>query len=382
MKIAILTQPLKTNYGGILQAYALQTILQRAGHKVKVINRRYYLDGGTKISFVGLIMRVASFIKTIVRKYVQKKSGYILISPFSPYYHAKMTGLDPLPFVNKYICLSPDIRTSKELNRYLCKQEFDAFVVGSDQVWRPCYSPCITDFFLKEIPLQSKTIKVSYAASFGTDTWEFSSEDTKACAELAYKFDAISVRECSGIRLCKEYLGVAAEHVLDPTLLLGVEDYIRLFEKSKAPKSPGDVFCYVLDENPEVDLIISSIKREGYMPFCAGLDPIKCNMSVEEWLRAFYDAKYVITDSFHACVFSILFGKPFMVISNKARGTARLDSLLETFGLNHCIIESYEDYLMRSKVLKDSFDEDKVNRVLQEWRDKSMKFLSSAGIIS
>lgn len=382
MKIAILTQPLKTNYGGILQAYALQTILHKAGHHVIVINRRYYWGGGTKWTIANLFIRFGSFIKTLVRKYLLRQNGYILISPFSPYYHSRMNEQDPLPFVNKYIHQSPDIRTSEKLNKYFKRQDFNAFVVGSDQVWRPCYSPCITDFFLKEIPSQPKTIKISYAASFGTDVWEFSNDDTECCAELAKKFDSISVREYSGIRLCKEYLGVDAKHVLDPTMLLDKDDYIRLFKKANVSNSSGNLFCYVLDENPHVGLIISALEKEGYIPFSASLDPIKHNVSVEQWLRAFYDAKVVVTDSFHACVFSILFGKPFIVVRNEGRGTARLDSLLEMFNLSYCVVDSYDDFLHRKDKLCNSFDVDEVKKELHEWRDKSLAFLRTAGIIS
>lgn len=381
MKIAILTQPLWTNYGGILQAYALQTILKRMGHQVVVVNRDFYWDGGSKLSVKSLIVRVGSFIKTFIRIYVLRKEGYILMNPLSPYYHSKRSNIDPLPFVRKYINQSLDIRTSAKLHKYFKQQKFDLYVVGSDQVWRPCYSPCITDFFLKEVPSDPKAIKISYAASFGTDVWEYSVEDTKKCSELLKSFDAISVREASGIKLCKDYLGVNAIHVLDPTMLLEVEEYIRLIQRAKTQVSAGDVFCYVLDQNPEVEHIISSIEQDGYKSFYAGLDPNKHKLSVEQWLRSFYDAKFVVTDSFHACVFSILFGKPFVVIKNKERGTTRLDSLLEMFHLNYCVVESYPEYVQRRKDLWESYDVKETRWILQIWREKSNNFFRSVDLI-
>lgn len=380
MKIAILTQPLKTNYGGILQAYALQTILSRSGHSVTVINRRHKWEVGEKMSLFVLLLRMASFIKTIVRKWILRRRGYVLMSPFSPDYHSRLTEQDPLPFVRRHINLSRKIFTSEALNEYLKHKEFDAYVVGSDQVWRPCYSPCITDFFLKEVPLSPTVLKIAYAASFGTDVWEFSEEETTECAALARDFDAISVREQSGIQMCKKYLGVEAVHLLDPTLLLDVEDYISLIERADTKRNSGNLFCYILDENPDADKILSSLQNDGYRPYYAGLDPMKYNVSVEQWLRNFYDAALIVTDSFHACVFSILFKKPFVVLRNEDRGTARLDSLLGIFGLEDCAVESYNEYVERRDLIAKAYDNDRVAEVLDDWRGKTNDFLKSVGL--
>ena len=125
--------------------------------------------------------------------------------------------------------MSQLFKDSIELNKYFAEEHFDCFMVGSDQVWRPRYSPCITDYFLKEIPVNTKALKIAYAASFGTSNWEFSEEDTLECARLAKLFDKISVREKSGIRLCQENLGIQAQYVLDPTLMLDAGDYIRFY---------------------------------------------------------------------------------------------------------------------------------------------------------
>ncbi|MBQ3245432.1 MAG: polysaccharide pyruvyl transferase family protein [Bacteroidales bacterium] len=380
MKIAILTQPLKTNYGGILQAYALQTILSRSGHSVTVINRRHKWEVGEKMSLFVLLLRMASFIKTIVRKWILRRRGYVLMSPFSPDYHSRLTEQDPLPFVRRHINLSRKIFTSEALNEYLKHKEFDAYVVGSDQVWRPCYSPCITDFFLKEVPLSPTVLRIAYAASFGTDVWEFSEEETTECAALARDFDAISVREQSGIQMCKKYLGVKAVHLLDPTLLLDVEDYISLIERADTKRNSGNLFCYILDENPDADKILSSLQNDGYRPYYAGLDPMKYNISVEQWLRNFYDAALIVTDSFHACVFSILFKKPFVVLRNEDRGTARLDSLLGIFGLEDCAVESYNEYVERRDLIAKAYDNDRVAEVLDDWRGKTNDFLKSVGL--
>lgn len=381
MKIAILTQPLWTNYGGILQAYALQTILKRMGHQVVVVNRDFYWDGGSKLSVKSLIVRVGSFIKTFIRIYVLRKEGYILMNPLSPYYHSKRSNIDPLPFVRKYINQSRDIRTSKKLHKYFKQQKFDAYIVGSDQVWRPCYSPCITDYFLKQVPSDSKAIKISYAASFGVDYWEFSDEETDICASLALKFDAISVREQSGVQLCKKYLGVDAVHLLDPTMLLTVDDYLHLIENTKVYQSDGNMFCYILDENPEIEHIISSLEQENFTSYRATLNQSKYNISVEQWLKSFYDAELVITDSFHACVFSIIFKKPFIVWANRERGFARLKSLLEIFEMQNRLIFSIADFIDRKNTLLNNKDFKNLELIFQERVKDSYDFFRSVGVI-
>src|SRR5690606_30541311 len=127
--------------------------------------------------------------------------------------------------------------------------KFSAVVVGSDQVWRPRYSPNIYNFFLDFLKNNSTIKKVAYAASFGTEDWEYTEEQTREARELIKHFNAVSVRESSGVLLCDKYLNRKdAVHVLDPTLLLKAEDYNQLINKTK--KEIG-LFTYVLDETKE-----------------------------------------------------------------------------------------------------------------------------------
>ena len=378
MKIAILTLPFHTNYGGILQAYALQTFLQRNGHDVLVINR----NGNNKISPKLYLLRIGSVIKSFIRLVLLGKKEYVLMNPFSPLYHSKWSGYDILPFVKQNIKQTKEIRSTKALIDYFNKNQFDCYIVGSDQVWRPCYSPCITDFFLKDVLLDRKAIKLAYAASFGTDEWEFSDEETKECAVLSKLFDAVSVREKSGVKLCKEYLGIDAEHLLDPTMLLDKEDYINLFSKLKASKKTSkSLFCYILDHNPEADKMVSMLEEDEYIPYyasCGALstkdNPRPYQLTVEEWLLGIYDAELILTDSFHACVFAIIFCKPFIVVGNKDRGNARFDSLLDMFHLQKRRIESCELFKHMCEELKGSSDIVNANNILNKYRQHSLAF--------
>ena len=377
MKIGILTQPLHSNYGGLLQCFALQTVLNRLGHKTWVVRRDYY--GMKKISSITIIIH---YIKQVVK--------FLLGRGFVKPYQCQINFVrkNTRKFISKYITRQTEHLTNNEsLKKCHEKHKFDAYVVGSDQVWRPCYSPCITNYFLGFCSPNEKVKRVAYAASFGVDEWEFNEEDTKICRDLVQYFDAISVREDSAITLCEKYLNRNdALHVLDPTMLLEKEDYITLVEKEKEPKSLGNLFCYVLDESEEKEHVIKTIvKKTNTIPFT---QMPKCGVSgynlkyrlndcvfptVTAWLRAFMDAEMVVTDSFHGCVFSIIFNKPFWVIGNKERGMARFNSLLSIYGL--------EDRLITCDNLPSDFtrliDWQKVNNIRKDWKVKSLNFLKN-----
>lgn len=92
--------------------------------------------------------------------------------------------------------------------------------------------------------------RIAYAISFSTDVWEYKETLTGKCAKLVKYFDVVTVWEDSGVKLCKEYLCVNAFHVLDPTMFLQGEDYLKILEKSNTPKSNVNLFDYILDPNP------------------------------------------------------------------------------------------------------------------------------------
>lgn len=366
MKIGILTLPLHTNYGGILQAYALQTVLERMGHEVVV------LDKG-QIQYLKWWKAFWIYPKRLVSKYIKGKN----IDIFAMKHHNKtypIISQYTQPFIDKYIHVLRVDDFSK-----LSNDDFDAIVVGSDQIWRPKYAEKIENAYLKFAELWDVK-RIAYAASFGTDKWEYTPEQMKVCALLIKKFDVVSVREDSGVCLCREWLGVDAQHVMDPTMLLSVKDYMEIVEKANVSSSIGNLFYYFLDENEDKNNLIKIIAEEKK------LDPFRVNSKVEDkkasiseriqppveqWIRGFYDAEFVITDSFHACVFSILFNKPFIVYGNRERGISRIVSLLRMFGLENRLILSSSEYC--SDV--DFFSNIEVEKKLSVLRAKSYNFL-------
>lgn len=352
MRIGILTLPLHTNYGGILQAYALQTVLERMGHEVHVIEKK------RRPLSIPIQKMPFCYGKRIVKNIIGRKCPI--------FYEQKYNREQPIirqntdKFIKKYIHIAEydDFSDIKE-------SEYDAIVVGSDQVWRPKYfgKNQIENAYLKFA--EGWNIKrIAYAASFGTDEWEYNSKQTSECGRLLRMFDAVSVREDSGVDLCKRYFGVEAQHVLDPTMLLDMEDYIKLFEAADTPKSKGNLLCYILDETEEKKALIKRIADEkGLIPFNVKSisDDINSPLyeriqpPLEQWLRGFYDADFVITDSFHACVFSIIFNKPFIVYGNINRGLSRFISLLNMFGLTERIVNNQTDLKRLENINDDIF---------------------------
>lgn len=219
------------------------------------------------------------------------------------------------------------------------KYKLDCIVVCSDQVWRPLYNRHIEDMFLDFLSgMELK--RIVYAASFGTDEWEFTTNHTKNCAPLAQQFDAISVREASGMVLCINHLNIEATHVLDPTLLLTAEDYAGLC--TDIPRKEPFVLAYILEQNEEkLKMIQAFADSQGLPYFIQSADAeVSDDDSIELWLSRFRDAVYVITDSFHGTAFRINFKKDFFVFGNKGRGNSRFYSLLGLFELDNRIIDN------------------------------------------
>ncbi len=367
MRVAILTLPLHINFGGILQCYALQTVLERMEHEVFVLNTDFEkIDCKTRME-----LSIKRVIKTILRR-EHKFYGWKT--------EREITRMNTQAFINKYI-------HEWNVTDLLLLQEnyFDAIVVGSDQIWRPLYYQPITNAYLKFAKDWTSIKRVAYAASFGTDSWEYTQQETDECASLLKLFDSVSVREHSGISLCKKYFGRYALQVLDPTLLLTKEDYLNLISRSDIKRRNGGLCYYFLDTTPEKLRLTKEIaERQKMIPYC-GNNPNaekyylhfeeRIQTSIEQWLANLMDASLVITDSFHGCVFSILFNKPFLAFGNIERGLDRFMSLLLQFGLEQNLITNSKEEI---PTFKFHFDWDNINKKLRMLREKSIIFLNSS----
>lgn len=332
MRIGLLTMVFNNNYGGLLQAYALQWILKDQGHQVVLINAQ---------------RRLPPFFKaplTMLRRLYLNRVHRVKFDSFIPEWafpgRIRRKEKNTRSFISEYI--QPQTRmvfTNKGIKS--AAQGFDAYVVGSDQVWRPDMYPFIESAFLGFVKGR-KVKKLSYAASFGNAKWAFTEEQTRRFKQQILDFDGVSVREESGADLCRKHFKVDAVRVLDPTFLLGKEHYCSLIPKEEINSISPELFCYVLDESEEKRYV------SGYLAGKLGLradsffvgkkDRGFVYPTVTSWLASFYNAKFVFTDSFHGCVFSILLNKPFFVFGNKIRGLDRFTSLLKIFQLEDRLI--------------------------------------------
>lgn len=372
MKIAVLTLPLSTNFGGILQAYALQTVLKRMGHEVWLID-----EGKTRWT-IPLWKKPFAYTKRTIKKYIFNNKEVVIFreTKFNKTFERTTR------YVRSFIKNNIDFIDVKDGKHILIEKKIDTIIVGSDQIWRPkFYSPIEVAYLVFAHNWNIK--RISYAASFGTEEIEYTYMQQQKCGELLRLFDAVSVREDCGVDLCHKMYDVEAKHVLDPTMLLNSDDYVKLIENSSVQKSKGDLMIYILDEDVQKEEIVACIeKKYGLKSFKSNAkDWFRKDVSIEEriqpsvesFIKGFYDAKFVVTDSFHACVFSIIFRKPFCVIGNLGRGMARFNSLLKIFSLEGRMVASPNDIIS----LRD-IDYDEVHKKLEMYKRDSIVFLEKA----
>ncbi len=371
MKIGILTQPLHGNYGGLLQNYALQQVLLKEGYDVKTID--WYYD------FRSSRERRVSFLKT---RFLSLLNPFFKNKHFLTKKETRELSSKVLQFKNN-LYLTKRVNTLTSLKRIAEEECFDAFIVGSDQCWRPKYNgPFLPVMFLSFVRNRTDFKRIAYAASFGTDNWEYSDSETRECSDLIKLFDFVSVRELSGKKLCHDYLGVEASLVFDPTLLLNIEEYRKLIKEDRE-KNESLLVTYILDKTSSLEKSISIVeKRTGLSrreltpasyTYKGGNDIEKYKkMSVNDWLGYIYHAEMTIVDSFHGTLFSILFNKPFWVLGNEERGMSRFDSILKMFHLEDRLIDKKD---LISIDLYAPIDWNMVNEILNDMRVESTELL-------
>lgn len=378
-KVGVFTLPLHVNYGGNIQAYALMTVLRSLGHEAYLINRQK--------NRVGSIENLIGIIRRTISKYILRRKGIIVFVEEKKKREYPIIASYAIQFINSY--LNPKTKafhSTQELAEGIGAYHFDAIVVGSDQVWRPRYAPNIEDYFLGFLPAGSSCRRIAYAASFGTSNWEYSEQEQASCKTGLQQFDAVSVREDSAVELCRSKFDVQAQHVLDPTMLVDLDSYVSVSKDSALLNAANnDLLVYILDMDSDKRAAVSTIQDKfGYRDFYVNNKHEGSDMDVhdriyppiEDWLAGFRIAKYVITDSFHACVFAILFNKPFIVYANKQRGLTRFESLLTMFGLTDRMIFSSD--MLSLELLERPIHWDAVNSILTERRKTSLEFLKQS----
>lgn len=368
MKVGILTIPIETGYGSILQAYALKTALMSRGHNVIFIRRERYLP----------VFSMIRIFRRLVKKYIFGYRDTVILVRLKEIREFPIVMQNIQPFLDKYLApFTEKYYSSREMEK-VNALELDAIVVGSDQVWRPGYMDNIEDYFLYQI--KDSIHKYAYAASLAVDDWTLTNKETKKCKKAVEKFSSISVREQSSVLLCKKHLGVTPVHVLDPTLLFDMDFYKKIIENHEIIYE-RKLCTYILDENEVKKSIINCYSQQlGVEVFKSNTRTEDRNAPIEEriapsvaaWLDAFASSMAICTDSFHGTLFSIIFKKDFVVIVNKGRGAERFNSILQILNLTNRIVTSCEQISHLEPI-----DWDDVYMRLKEQRVISNDFLDS-----
>lgn len=321
MKVALLNLPYDENYGGNLQRYALMKTLERMGHDVIHLNLRFKWS-------LPWYKKPYVYMRRLLIKIFKNHQAIVFYEQYSQNkYLNKCVVTDS--FYNEHIKHTAIISSHTDFFKY---KNYDAYIVGSDQVWRKSIADYFLPIFFLDFLKDVNVPKMAFAVSFGTNENELSSEEIVKYGILYSKFKAVSVRETSSIRLLEQYgwANPSPRHLLDPTFLLSKEEYIGISEDNSVEKQ-SFVLCYILDVNDEKKRIIDEICETRDLQPC--LVTLGDNVSIPQWLGLFNKAEFVITDSYHGLVFSLIFNKPYRLIRNSFRGNARFDSVFELFGL-------------------------------------------------
>lgn len=356
MKIGILTFHWAQNYGAVLQCYALKSKLEELGHQVYIIDRVPQYQG--------------------ILRDVYHRVSFKHFWSWWKFRHFNREYL--IPKTRRY-------PTMEALALHFASEKLDAVVVGSDQVWR--WGMMGYNYFLDFVDAKT-TRKYAYAASFGLSHWTDNGLSTAQVARLLAEFSDISVRERSGVTLCKRIFGVEATQVIDPTLLYDADFYEeRLLKDFPRKKGIQVVSCILGKENQEQCKKISRWADEHglsyielYHTSCTFPDliqsEVRClHLSVQEWLEHIRSAEYVVTNSFHCTVFSILFRKKFVVLDNYSGGTDRIRTLLDALQMGDRFLPSMSGLNFLREKLDTGIDYPAVEERLRVCRKDSLAFL-------
>lgn len=361
MKVKIITRHAVANYGSILQAYATQKAIEKLGYESEIINYVRYDEQGKNIGDT-MLKRNEKWNKNSINRFI-----YRILQ--TPVYN---TSYNKFAFFRKqFLKETRELYSDSESLKKL--PEADVYCTGSDQVWGKIGNDIYDEnYFLDFVPEGKKCI--SYAASFGKNN--ITDELEKELPKLLQKYDKITVREDSAKEMLNN-IGIESKQVLDPTLLLERKDWEDV--ASNKIKCNGYVLIYQLHEDKKLEKYAQKFAKKVGKPLVrisiSWLYKFKSGKlaflpTPNEFLGYFRNCEYVITDSFHATVFSILFNKKFIDILPKGTGT-RIISILKLLGLEDRVVNNYEDFSLKDKEI----DYEKVNEKLKVERQKSLKIL-------
>ena len=364
MKVAVITLKDSPNYGGILQAYALQKVIENLGNECVLID---YMttEFRKKFSFLGKPESM-SRVYWLYKK-VQYPLMIIMMKRMMPFYN--------------HMNLTRHYTNPVELKEL--EDKYDIFVTGSDQVWA-CdlnyYDPSYFLDFVKE------KHKVAYAASFGRTVDMLTSNEERFIKSYIEGLDYIGVREDSGVDVVKKMSKRKnAVPVLDPTFLLSEGEWEKVASHNHRGKGKKYILCYLMQKfknDREALKYAKRLSQKKGLPIikiCRGLTSVIWGETsyiptVEEWLGLFMDAEYIITNSFHGMAFSVNFRKQFIsfIDGDPASGrNSRIYDRCKDFGL----LDRIEIVGKKHNIVDREINYEQVSEILERLKGESYDFL-------
>ena len=265
----------------------------------------------------------------------------------------------------------------------------DTFILGSDQLWYEGLYACFDKFCFLDYINQNKN-KITYAASFGRNTYGATQEEKAEAACFVKGIDSVSVREESAVALCKEEWNIDAHTVLDPVFLCPTDEYNKLADKAIGVPYEKYIATYILDPSLEKQRIVEEVSKKMGLPVVNMTDVAdvedkskQWNLKVErdiyneDWLARVRDCDFFITDSFHGTCFAIIFGKEFLSIGNTYRGLDRFTEILGKLQLKERLVLENDDIKI-DNLVEDKIDYVPVKKLLEVEIRKSVEWLRNA----
>ena len=363
MKIKTITCHDVYNAGASLQAFALMKYLIDLGHDVEIIDYKPdYLSKHYNLLAINNPKYEHSFLKY---PYIIAKLPSRLVSLKSK----RKKDFDE--FKREYLKVTKKYTSYSQLVKNPPKG--DIYIAGSDQIWNTFFKNGFDPAFYMQFG-NKNVLRMSYAASFAVDEDHYTFNDK--IKKWLDNVDKISVREQSGINILKKYYQINGTRVLDPVFLLSVDDWNLISNKVKGSKEHY-IFINDFDGSELIKSIALTLAKEKNLKIAAlqsiGYEDyiLDENLGPLGFLNAIANAEYVISNSFHACAFSIIFHKKFFVVNREENINARIDDLLELFNLNICKINannSIDDILINWN---------EVDEIVESQRENSIAFLNN-----
>lgn len=364
-KIGIITKHKIFNYGSFFQAYATQKIIENFGYEVSIID--YIYPNKDHNHSVSIKNRILNYGNSIFKKILPGR-------PFDvwKFRHESCQ--------NKYYKLTNTYVNQNSI--MMNPPDFDVYVSGSDQIWRPDFTKGDSVFFCDFAPLNKK--RISFASSFGVT--EIPEEFKESYKKMLSKFDFLSVRESDGVEIIRDLINCDAKLVLDPTLILDKHFYDEMLVSPKIDKPY--ILCYGTSNNKYMERLAKYIQKhtkyeiiringKSYDYFSRKIKYV-LDAGPLEWLGLFSNASFILAQSFHATAFSIIFEKPFLsIIRGESNHDSRQLNLLKLLEITDKAIVSGETFPDLGNIdFNGNYEH--VNELLQKERMNSIEYLKRA----